>query len=313
MGYRLGFCINIANNINDRIYGIYLHFAVLLQNLKNEFVYGGYLTSLGCPAFVLSVSILLDTAVDWPVLLIAYLTPLIVYSYNYYGELERDLATNPERAVHLGKKVRIYPFILGSYLVLLALLLFLYANYVMAIFVVILLFCGIFYTVLFKDLTKQVPGFKGVYIASVWALAGAFFFNFHYSLDWDIFSALMFLFIFLRGIINVTFFDIKDVASDRAQGLKTLPVIIGKEDTIRFLHGLNVFAFLPLLAGVYLGIVPVFALSLIVFYFYDDYYLRKGGIMNNKSLRLISYTLADAEFILWPIILILGRALFAGH
>jgi len=308
----VGFYINIANSVNNKLYGLFLPYLALLQNIKNEFIYGGYLTSLGCPAFVLSVAILLNSTIDWPVLLIAYLTPLIVYSFNYYGELEKDMATNPERVVHLSKKVRLYPLILGVYVLLLALLLIFFANYIMMTFVLILLFCGIFYTILFKDLTKQVPGFKGVYIAAVWALAGAFFFNFHYSLNWDFFSVLMFLFIFLRGIINVTFFDIKDQASDSAQGLKTLPVILGRETTLKFLHALNIFAFIPLLIGVYLGIIPAFALSLVVFYFYDLYYLRKAAVINNKGLRMISYTLADAEFILWPIVLIIGRALFLG-
>jgi 4-hydroxybenzoate polyprenyltransferase len=284
-----------------------------LSNIKNEFIYAGYLTSLGCPAFVLSVAILLNTPVDWQVLAIAYLTPLIVYSYNYYEELDKDLATNPERAGHLRKKVGLYPFILGTYTVLLALLLVFYANVLMMIFVLILLFCGIFYTILFKDLTKQIPGFKGIYIASVWALAGAFFFNFHYSLNWDIFSILMFLFIFLRGIINVTFFDIKDILSDRKQGLKTLPVIWGKKRTLKFLKALNIFGFLPLLMAVYFGIVPAFALALVIFYFYDYYYLNKAGKINKRSLRMLSYTLADAEFIIWPLVLILSKVLFLGH
>ena len=304
--------MNIANSVNNKLYGIFLPYLALLRNIKNEFIYGGYLTSLGCPAFVLSVAILLNSTIDLPVLLISYLTPLIVYSFNYYGELEKDMASNPERAVHLSKKVRLYPLILGVYVLLLALLLVFFANYIMMTFVLILLFCGIFYTILFKDLTKQVPGFKGVYIASVWALAGAFFFNFHYSLSWDFFSVLMFLFIFLRGIINVTFFDIKDLASDGAQGLKTLPVILGRDMTLKFLHVVNVFAFIPLLAGVYLGLIPAFALALVVFYFYDYYYLRKAAVINSKGLRMISYTLADAEFILWPLVLIIGRALFFG-
>ena len=124
---------------------------------------------------------------------------------------------------------------------------------------------------------------------------------------------LMFFFIFLRGIINVTFFDIKDMESDGAQGLKTLPVILGKRSTLKFLHGLNLFSFLPLLAGVYIGIIPPFALSLFAFYFYDDYYLDKAEVVNNKGLRMISYTLADAEFILWPLVLLVGRALFLGR
>jgi 4-hydroxybenzoate polyprenyltransferase len=283
---------------------------LILRILENEFIYGGYLTSLGCPAFVLSVSLLLNTSIDWPVLAIAYLTPLIVYSYNYYGELEKDLETNPERAGYLRKKVSLYPFILGAYILLLGLLLVKFSNPIMIIFVLILVLCGIFYTVLFKDLTKEIPGFKGVYIAAVWALAGAFFFNFHYMLSWGLFSVLMFLFIFLRGIINVTFFDIKDISSDKARGLKTLPVLLGKDRTMLFLHALNIFAFIPLVLGVYLGKIPLFGLSLFAFYFYDLYYLKKADAASKKGLRMISYTLADAEFILWPLILIIGRAIF---
>jgi 4-hydroxybenzoate polyprenyltransferase len=268
------------------------------------------LTSLGCPAFVLCVSILLNTPIDWPVLLIAYLTPLIIYSYNYYGELEKDIKTNPERAVHLSKKVRYYPYIIGCYLALLALLLLLYASYVMIVFVLILVFCGIFYTVLLKDITKVIPGFKGVYIAFVWALAGTFLFNIHYAKSFNLFHILMFLFIFLRGMINVTFFDIKDIEGDREQGLKTLPVILGQERTLQYLHLLNVVAFIPLFIGIYLNVIPVYALSLALLFFYDLFYLMKAHTASSKTIRMISYTMADAEFILWPVLLIIASALY---
>jgi 4-hydroxybenzoate polyprenyltransferase len=304
-----GICIAITNRVNDGFVGRYSRY---IELLKNEFVYGGYLTSLGCPAFVLCVSILLNTAIDWTVLLIAYLTPLIIYSYNYYGELEHDVATNPERAVHLRKKASLYPYIIGSYLALLALLLYLYASYVMIIFVLILVFCGIFYTVLLKDITKVIPGFKGVYIAFIWALAGTFFFNIHYAISFNLFHILIFLFIFLKGMINVTFFDIKDIEGDRERGLKTIPVMWGKERTLNYLHLLNVFAFIPLLAGIFLNVIPVYALSLTVFFFYDLYYLKKADTANGKNLRMISYMMADAEFILWPVMLMIAGALYYG-
>jgi len=110
----------------------------------------------------------------------------------------------------------------------------------------------------------------------------------------------------------VTFFDIKDIESDGARGLKTLPVLLGREKTYKFLNALNIFSFIPLVAGVYLGIIPVFGLSLLGFYFYDLYYLRKAKFADGQSLRKISYTLADAEFILWPLVLLLGRTLIHG-
>ena len=307
--YEGGIYIATTNKVNDRFVDLYTRYFIYL---KDEFVYGGYLTSLGCPAFVFCISILLNTSIDWPVLLIAYLTPLIIYSYNYYGELEKDMATNPERAVHLGKKVKYYPYLIGSYLALLGLVLLLYASYVMIVFVLILVFCGIFYTVILKDITKVIPGFKGVYIAFVWALAGTFFFNIHYSISFNLFHILMFLFIFLKGMINVTFFDIKDIDGDMEQGLKTIPVILGKELTLKYLHLLNVFAFIPLFIGIYLKVIPLYAISLTALFFYDNYYLKKADVANGKNLRMISYTLADAEFILWPVLLLIARALYFG-
>ncbi len=304
-----GICIATTHRVSG---GFVARYTGYIELLKNEFVYGGYLTSLGCPAFVLCVSILLNTPIDWTVLLIAYLVPLIIYSYDYYGDMEKDAATNPERAVIIRKKVSLYPYIIGSYVALLALLMYLYASYIMIIFVLILVFCGIFYTVLLKDLTKVIPGFKGVYIACVWALAGTFFFNIHYAISFNLFHILIFLFIFLKGMINVTFFDIKDIEGDREQGLKTIPVILGKERTLNYLHLLNVFAYIPLFIGIFLNVIPVYVLSLTVFFFYDLYYLKKADTVSGKNLRMISYTMADAEFILWPVLLLIVRSLYYG-
>jgi len=94
------------------------------------------------------------------VLLIAYLVPLVVYSYNYYEELEKDMATNPERAGHLSKKIKLYPVLFGVYMSLLLLLLLLYANYVFTIFILILLSCGILYTIVSKTLQSRSPALK---------------------------------------------------------------------------------------------------------------------------------------------------------
>ena len=271
--------------------------------------YGGYLTSLGCPAFILSESILLNMPVSLPILLISFLLPLIVYSYNYYGELESDLSSNPERTLYLKAKRGLYPAIIGLYIGLLSLLLVLYADYRLMIYILILIVSGILYTLILKRLTKRVPVFKSIYVSIVWASAGAFILPVYYSLNISPFFLLIFALIFLKGITNSTFFDIKDLVSDGVRGLKTLPVLLGKEQTLKYLHTMNLIAVLPLVAGVYFRLIPVYGLSLIAFYFYDSYYIKKAEVLNNKDLRLISYALADAEFILWPIILIIARLL----
>lgn len=281
-----------------------------LTSIQNALFYGGYLTSLGCPAFILSESILLNMPVSIPILLISFLLPLIVYSYNYYGELESDLSTNPERAIYLSTKRGLFPAIIGSYLGLLSLLLILYADYRLMVYILILIVSGILYTLILKRLTKKVPVFKSVYVSLVWASAGAFILPIYYSLNDNTFFLLIFAFIFLKGITNATFFDLKDMTDDGARGLKTLPVLLGKQRTLKYLHAMNLIAIIPLVVGVYIGLIPVYGLSLIAFCLYDYYYIKKAENIDNKDLRIISYALADAEFILWPVILVIAKLFF---
>ncbi|MCD1295856.1 prenyltransferase [Methanocella sp. CWC-04] len=278
-----------------------------LKTLKNEIIYGGHLSSLVAPAFILSVSILMNRPVDLTILAIAYLMPLIVYSYDYYGEIDKDRTTNPERVDYIDKKIKIFPYLICFYIVLLVSLLFVYGNYGLMICVFILTLSGIVYGRFFKDLTKKIIGFKNIYTALIWASTGTFLLLFSNSVEFSVAFVQIFNFIYFKVIINVIFYDLKDLESDKEHGLKTLPVMLGNDGTLKFLHALNLFAFLPLAIGVYIEMIPVYALSLIVLYFYDLYYLVRANSANSKKIRTVSCILADAEFILWPILLVIGR------
>ena len=88
-----------------------------------------------------------------------------------------------------------------------------------------------------------------------WAIGGAFFPLLYHSLEINLSFIIMFFLIFLRCIINVIFFDLKDINNDKADNLKTLPVILGKKSTINILYIINVIAFIPLILGIYLNII----------------------------------------------------------
>ena len=81
--------------------------------LKNEFIYGAHYLSLGYPALFLSLIILLDLPINYIVLIVTYLIPLIIYSFNYQKELDKDVITNPEKVKYL-KKRKIFPYLMGS-------------------------------------------------------------------------------------------------------------------------------------------------------------------------------------------------------
>lgn len=283
----------------------------IFNGLRYEFIYGGHLVSLGAPAYVLSVSLLMGMEPLKQLLLISYLMPLIVYNYNYFGEMDSDESTNPERVNYVRSKTALYPMIIISYMAVLAIALYLYANWGLIEFVSILVVGGVLFTIILKDFTKKIPCFKNAYTALIWAFGGTFFPVFYLSLHVGWFFILVFIFMYSRSIANVIFFDLKDMEGDTARGLKTLPALVGKKRAIQFLYVLNVIGFIPLLAGIYIGVIPLFGLALLPLMAYSFYYLRRAETAGDVELRAVSYTLADAEFLMWPVLLIMGKILMS--
>jgi len=279
----------------------------IINTLKDEIVYGGYLAALGSPCLIISTCLILNISIDVPLLLISYLLPLIIYSYDYYKDIDKDIKNNSERAIFLKKKADKYPFIFGFYILSLIFLLIMYSNFILVAFIVAVITGGILYNIMLKDFTKKIPAFKNVFTAMNWALVGAFFPLFYYSLDINLPFMIMFFLIFLRVMINVIFFDLKDIDNDTAGKIKTLPVILGKKYTIKILNTMNIIAFLPLILGIYLKIIPLFALFLVLFSFYGLYYIKKAETSGSNDLEKLAHTLADSEFIIWPLILIIAK------
>lgn len=276
------------------------------DSLTNELVYSGYFVALSGPTYVFIASLLLGVEISIPLLLIAYITPLIVYSFNYYNELSYDTDGNPERVAYLSKKKKYYFFILIGYITILFILLILFGNRPLMYFMAVLAILGILYTVLFKSLTRKVPLLKNIFVSLVWASGGSFFILLFRSMELNWFFVLFFIYIFIQDIANVIFFDIKDCNSDKKRGLLTLPAMWGRKNTIIFLYILNIIGLIPIIIGVYYNIFPKFTLFILLIIIYKIYYLRKAEKADNASLRFLTYTLVEAEFILLPILIAIG-------
>ena len=294
--------MNLSDNVKHIEFGS-------LNSLKNEIFYGGYFAALGSPSLIISTSIILNIALNLPILVIAYLLPLIVYSYDYYKDIEKDITTKSERAIYLKKKVDRYPLIFGFYIMLLGSLLILFANYSLILFILAIILGGILYNVKLKEFTKKIPAFKNIYTTLTWASGGAFFLPLYCSISINISFIIVFLIIYFRCLINVLFFDLKDIENDKKEELKTLPVLLGKKCTLISLYILNILSFIPLILGVYLKLIPTFVIILVGFVAYGFYYIRKAETATNRELETVSHTLADLEFVLWPIILIMAKFL----
>ncbi len=276
--------------------------------LKDEILYGGYVTALIGPSLVITTSIITGAPLTLPLLIISYLIPLMVYSFDYHTDMDKDKDCNQERSALFNKKKKIYPYMMGGYVSTLIFLLLFFSNWMMISYIAALIVVGILYTVGLKGFTQKVPGFKNVYTVFIWSLAGSFSVAFFNGLQLDLAYILVFLLIFLKMLPNAFFFDLKDIKSDAKEGLKTIPVLLGKEKTLKFLFRLNLIAFIPFFIGIYLNIIPVFASILVVFFFYSWYYLNKVN-KPDEEINKVYYTLADAEFVLWPVVLLLGSFL----
>lgn len=272
-----------------------------------ELVYGGHLASLAAPAFVWTMALMLRSNIAWPLLVIAYLVPQIIYSYNHFRELKIDLQFNPERAGYLQEKLKHSPYLFALYGSTLLVLLVAFSNVQTCILVLVLISGGILYTTHFKSLTQKITGFKNVYVATFWALQSTALYPFYYNLRSGFFYILFFLFVWLRTFLNTVFFDIKDVDSDRKQGLKTLPVLFGKTSTLNYLHLFNLLSLVPIAVGVLLGIFPLFALSVTVFCFYSIFYIERSRVTTSERLRKLSYIMADGEYILVPFVVLIAK------
>lgn len=281
----------------------YVNNREILNNLKDEITYGGYLVSLCSPCLIITTCLILNININIPLLFISYLLPLIVYSYDYYKDIDKDVKNNSERAVFLKKKANNYPYLLGFYFILLIFLLALYSNYNLVLFISFIVLGGILYNFLLKSVTKKIPAFKNMYTALIWASGGAFFQLFYYSLPFNFSFVIIFALIFFKCIINIIFFDLKDMENDKAEELKTVPVIMGKKSTIKLLKVINIIAFIPVILGVYFNIIGFIAIYLLLFILYSYYYLNKANSESDNELESTAHLFADSEFLFWPLLL----------
>jgi 4-hydroxybenzoate polyprenyltransferase len=269
-----------------------------------EFVYGGHLLSCGASGVIFTIVLILNLQFQIPLIIIPYLCTQIVYSYNHLREIKFDIDSNPERVKHIQEKRNLMVLLLVGYIVLLIALL-LFTNHITILYVLLVVLGGILYTDYFKaQVSKLIVGSKNFYAAFFWALQ-LFLVPFYYKSQITLSYIFLFLITFLTAFINSTFFDIKDMNSDRKRNLKTFPVILGIRKTIYLLYGLKLITFIPLMIGICTSKLPIESLFFIFFIFYGLFYLSQALFSEGKNLRNLSYVIADGEYTFWPILLLL--------
>ena len=280
----------------------------IVNSIWNEFVYGGHLLSFGAVSIVYTASILLDIRITWDFLLVVYLGTESVYLYNRFKEYKVDFLTNPERTEHIKKYVKYIPFIIFL-MTFSAIVIVVYFNKISAlIFGLLLFFGGLLYSKFLKKITKKIVAFKSFFVSLMWSLL-VLFLAIYYSAPINLALFLFSVFVFLRFFVSVSFFDIKDIKTDKQEGLKTLAVVLKQSTLWQFLSIIAILAVLPLIIGVYLRVLPISSLMLFLTIPYTFFYFKQ---LENKNISpyFLYNVIVDGEFIFWPFFVLSGNFIF---
>lgn len=238
-------------------------------------VHGSLLLAAIGASKVVVVSFLLSIPVNLAAL-VAFLVTLAVYNHNKLTDLDEDSVNAPERAALFGSRTRFFALLsVAAYITALGL-----AVGGGPVALALVLFpgvLGVFYStrwlpVFEADRLKDVLVVGTAAVAVAWAVPLALL---PLAFDGHVFgpaALVVLVFFFLRTVIAVELFNIRDVSGDRREGVSTLPVVFGTRPTQYILGALNGCSFvlllwavrLDLLAPVTLAVTPAIAYSLCI-------------------------------------------------
>jgi 4-hydroxybenzoate polyprenyltransferase len=119
---------------------------------------------------------------------------------------------------------------------------------------------------------------------------------------------LIVVFVYFKALMIQIFLDVKDIESDRKQGLLTLPIILGKEKIFNALKIISVLAtaVIPIIFSLVVNIFPLSILMLLFTIPFNFFCFQWA-----KKQNYYSYVLGSSEFILWPILIIIGEIIIS--
>ncbi len=223
----------------------------LVKIFKNIFLFLA-VSSLytGCTGFCIAFAgfILLGANPDLHACLAVSLTVFSVYSLNKLTDKKEDAINSPERLSFLAGRTRlILVYSLLSY-ALSVLLIALEKPIAIPVIFIPLLANALYSSRLIPGLPrlKDIPLMKNLVVAFSWALVCVLV-PAAYSEYLDGKVILIIYFIFQKVFINTVLYDVRDIAGDRENGIRTLPCLFGLKKTLLILLAMN-STLLPLLA-----------------------------------------------------------------
>ena len=244
--------------------------------------------------------LLYEVRVNFNLLLASSLAIFAIYSLNKLTDIKEDSVNVPDRAGFIEKNKRFVTW--ATIVSFIAALSLSFLQNPLSIFVILFPFCmGIVYSIKILGFRlKDITGIKNIVVALPWAVIGTFL-PLAISFCEFVVILLIFYFFFIKCFINTVIFDIRDIEGDGMSGVRTIPVVFGRQKTKNLLLVLN-STLIPWLAFSYhAGFFHQYLFILIFAITYGYGYILlfcKEGIKIGKSLDL----LVDGEWI--PVVIL---------
>ncbi len=251
-------------------------------------------------SFKVLFSGLLFGRIDLKPSILTFLITFSIYGLNKLTDINEDSLNNPDRAKTIKKIEPIFKYLVALSFILSFILGF-FVNIPTLLVLFFPLFLGTLYSVkLSKNLPrlKDITGVKNITIGLSWAVNSTFLPVISILEKNSILTLSIFYLFFIKSFINSVIFDVRDIEGDRKNGIITVPVFLGMENTRKLLLILNSTLILWLLFfSNFLGFFQRYLFILIFIIFYGYWYILHFCRDKNKignSLNL----LVDGEFIL---------------
>lgn len=241
--------------------------------------------------------LLFGAVINWNLLLATFLVIFAVYCMNNLTDKEEDEVNSPEKASFVNNNEKTLTFAVGSSYIIALILGFLDSFYAVLILLVPL-FAGFIYSIKVSSRLprlKDIFAVKNIIIALSWAVVTTFIPAINTTnVSW-VFITAIFYFFFVKSFVNSVVCDIRDIEGDKANGIKTIPVGIGKLKTKKMLGALT-FSIMPVISvllfyGLSLGYFITMAFSMVNSYWHINY------VSNTKEVSKYMSLLVHGEWI----------------
>ncbi|MCK4729921.1 MAG: UbiA family prenyltransferase [Candidatus Aenigmarchaeota archaeon] len=252
--------------------------------------------AIGWSSIVYFTLYLFDLPLNFLIIFIVFTEALLIFNLNRLTDKAEDEINTPQRASFVAKQSS-YFFIFSLFLCIFLLLIVLFINFNVFLFVLVTVIIGICYSVL---RIKKIFLLKNVLVAIVWGVTPLIVGLYYNIINYSLLSLIVFF--SLQFFINNVMFDIKDMKGDKIHKIKTLPNTIGIKNTKIICYCINIFLVFFLLSNIYYGFLPIKSIILFFFICYVFMYL----FLENKIKKDLYYgLLIDGEFIFLTILIFL--------